>query len=237
MVAAVFPVAKLGVLLVKQVSKPIANILKENAKRHPFFRKHVCMPPAQIYNWCEVKMKMWVMNLGKPVEIPKLNEAMAIELGANLLGETIIFSIAALLLFLEYSRQARKEAAKEAARIEELTNITTAIRDIALQADRQDAQLRELMRQLADLETKVIHRPFASRSPPKSSPGEPEPAKMPATSPWNSQESGNRLVEPLMPIKTTMMVSHDGSNDRYKGGAILDALDYITFRIPNGYTR
>jgi len=34
------------------------------------------------------------MNLGKPVNIPKLNEKMAIELGAELLGEAIIFTIA-----------------------------------------------------------------------------------------------------------------------------------------------
>ena len=38
---------------------------------------------------------MWSMNIGKPVNIPKLNEAMAIELGAELVGETVIFSIAA----------------------------------------------------------------------------------------------------------------------------------------------
>ena len=30
---------------------------------------------------------MWIMNLGKSGEIPKLNEAMAIDLGANMLGE------------------------------------------------------------------------------------------------------------------------------------------------------
>lgn len=57
-----------------------------------------------VYNWCEIKLKMWVLNLGKPVHIPVLNEAMAIELGANLLGETIVFSIAALLVIMEYNR-------------------------------------------------------------------------------------------------------------------------------------
>lgn len=57
-----------------------------------------------VYNWCEIKLKMWVMNLGKPVNIPVLSEAMAIELGANLLGEGIVFTIAAGVLFAEYSR-------------------------------------------------------------------------------------------------------------------------------------
>lgn len=47
---------------------------------------------------------MWILNLGKPVNIPVLNEAMAIELGANLLGEAIIFIIAAGILISEYAR-------------------------------------------------------------------------------------------------------------------------------------
>lgn len=50
MVVGAFPVAKLGVLLVKQISKPIANLLKARAKNSPFFRVYVCMPPAQCKN-------------------------------------------------------------------------------------------------------------------------------------------------------------------------------------------
>lgn len=42
-----FPAAKLGVLAIKQISKPIANVIKSNAKQSPIFRKYVCMPPAQ----------------------------------------------------------------------------------------------------------------------------------------------------------------------------------------------
>lgn len=60
---------------------------------------------SSVYNWCEIKAKMWVMNLGKPVNVPQLNEAMAIELGANMLGETIVFTIAAGILYFEYARQ------------------------------------------------------------------------------------------------------------------------------------
>ena len=46
MVAA-FPLAKLGTLVIKQVSKPLANAIKERAKSSYFFRTYVCMPPAQ----------------------------------------------------------------------------------------------------------------------------------------------------------------------------------------------
>ncbi|KAJ8941351.1 hypothetical protein NQ314_010414 [Rhamnusium bicolor] len=151
MVIGAFPAAKLGALLLKQISKPIANVVKEQAKSSPVFRKYVCMPPAQFYNWCEVKAKMWILNLGKPVNIPVLSEAMAIELGANLLGEGIIFIIAAGILLSEYNRSSRKEAAKEEAKKEEMLQIQNSIRELFIQSEEQGAQIRELMRQLGDL--------------------------------------------------------------------------------------
>lgn len=47
---------------------------------------------------------MWILNLGRPVNIPVLSQEMAIELGANLLGESVIFIIGAGLLIIEYNR-------------------------------------------------------------------------------------------------------------------------------------
>lgn len=47
MVVGAFPAAKLGVLAFKQLSKPIANLIKDRAKQSPFFRKYIAMPPAQ----------------------------------------------------------------------------------------------------------------------------------------------------------------------------------------------
>lgn len=152
MVVGAFPIAKLSVLLVKQISKPIANICKERAKNSPFFRTYVCMPPAQFYNWCEVKAKMWILNLGKPVNIPVLSQEMAIELGANLLGETVIFVIGAGLLVIEYNRQSKKEAAKEAKRAEEMRHITTTITDLYFTVQQQQTQLKEMERMIYSLD-------------------------------------------------------------------------------------
>lgn len=42
-----FPVVKLGALLIRQVSKPLANFVKSRAIKNAFFRYYVCMPPAQ----------------------------------------------------------------------------------------------------------------------------------------------------------------------------------------------
>jgi optic atrophy 3 protein len=56
MVIGAFPAFKLGALLLKQLSKPLANFVKARAKNSYFFRTYVCMPPAQFYNWCEVRI-------------------------------------------------------------------------------------------------------------------------------------------------------------------------------------
>ncbi|KAM7359423.1 putative OPA3-like protein CG13603 isoform 2-T2 [Cochliomyia hominivorax] len=151
MVIGAFPAAKLGVLAIKQISKPIANIIKSKAKEHPLFRNYVCMPPAQLYNWVEVKTKMWALNLGKPVNVPPLTEAMAVELGANLLGEFIIFAIGAGLLIFEYARQTSNEAKKQEKAKLEKDELTNRLAEMTFRLERQDAQLREMTRVLADI--------------------------------------------------------------------------------------
>ncbi|CAK9813552.1 Putative OPA3-like protein CG13603 [Anthophora quadrimaculata] len=58
MVVGVFPALKLGVLFVKQISKPLAKFLVNQAKNHPVFRTYFIIPPAQFYHWAEVKAKI-----------------------------------------------------------------------------------------------------------------------------------------------------------------------------------
>lgn len=44
-----------------------------------------------VYHWCDVRMKMYLNNIIRTkdsIPIPKLNEQAAIELGANLLGQS-----------------------------------------------------------------------------------------------------------------------------------------------------
>jgi optic atrophy 3 protein len=76
---------------------------------------------------------------------------MAIELGANLLGEVIIFVIGAGVLLLEYQRQSRKEDLKEQMAIQEKMELQATLNELAFQAERQDTQIRELTRILAEI--------------------------------------------------------------------------------------
>ncbi|XP_013775215.1 putative OPA3-like protein CG13603 [Limulus polyphemus] len=147
MVAAVaFPLVKLGLLAVRQIAKPLANWIKTRAKRSFFFRTYVCMPPAQMYNWMEVNVKMRMLNLGKPSEVPKLNEAMAIDLGAELLGEAVIFFVAAASIIAEYIRSSLKEKDKKVAKEQHFTNLESKINYLKFTVDRQEAEIRHLTR-------------------------------------------------------------------------------------------
>lgn len=103
---------------------------------------------------------MWAMNLGKPVNVPQLNETMAIELGANLLGETIIFTIGAGVLVYEYVRQSKKEDIKEEKGIQEKIQLSNTINELHFQIERQDAMLREMTRIVADLGKEFISLKF-----------------------------------------------------------------------------
>ncbi|XP_030573263.1 putative OPA3-like protein CG13603 [Drosophila novamexicana] len=232
MVIGVFPAAKLGVLAVKQISKPIANVLKSNAKSSPFFRKYICMPPAQFYNWVEVKTKMWALNLGRPVTVPPLTEAMAIELGANLLGEFIIFAIGAGLLIFEYSRQTIKENKKNEAFQMEKMQLTNTLTEINFRLERQDAQIREMTRVLAELDSRNIFRwhkeplpeyvPFDPNTPDQSA-----SARNPKTYEGFYDPTGGMAFRALNFLQTQIFI--DG-RDR-KGKQALQQIDEVAAQL------
>lgn len=154
MVVGVFPALKLGVLFIKQISKPIAKLLVTQAKNHPVFRTYFIIPPAQFYHWAEVKAKMYVMNLGKPTKVAKLNEAMAIELGANLVGEMFIFSVAGGCLILEYNRQVAKETKKEEIRVQQVQKFTDDIQSLMETTRIQEAEIDYLNKTIVDIAKK-----------------------------------------------------------------------------------
>ncbi|KYN37455.1 hypothetical protein ALC56_08168 [Trachymyrmex septentrionalis] len=154
----VFPALKLGVLFVKQISKPLAKFLVSQAKSHSIFRTYFIIPPAQFYHWAEVKTKMYIMNLGKPTKVAKLNEAMAIELGASLIGELIIFSVAGACVILEYNRQVTKEAKKEEIRQMQIQKFTDDIQELHNVSLQQEAQIHYLQSAIHELAKHTKHK-------------------------------------------------------------------------------
>ncbi|XP_077258306.1 putative OPA3-like protein CG13603 [Temnothorax americanus] len=158
MAIGVFPALKLGVLFVKQISKPLAKFIVNQAKSHPIFRTYFIIPPAQFYHWAEVKGKMYVMNLGKPTKVAKLNEAMAIDLGASLISEFIIFSVAGACVILEYNRQVVKEAKREEVRQTQLQKFTDDIQTLHNVTLQQEAQINYLLSAVNELARHAKHK-------------------------------------------------------------------------------
>jgi ElaB/YqjD/DUF883 family membrane-anchored ribosome-binding protein len=98
------------------------------------------------------------MNLGKPTKIARLNEQMAIELGASLMGEIIIFSVAGGCLVLEYNRQVTKESKKEDMRQQQLQKFTNDIQALYQMTVKQDSEIEYLRSSLYELTKKTKHK-------------------------------------------------------------------------------
>ncbi|XP_033014470.1 optic atrophy 3 protein [Lacerta agilis] len=150
MVAGAFPIAKLLYLGVRQLSKPLAARIKDGARASPFFRQYVCGPPAQLYHWVEMRAKMRIMGF-RGAAIKPLNEEAAAELGAELLGEAIVFGVGGLCIFLEYSRQTTNTKKKEDDLSSTLESLQEQVAELNLTVETLDARLREVNRVLAEV--------------------------------------------------------------------------------------
>lgn len=152
-----FPLIKLGALAIRQISKPLANHLKTRAKNSHFFRTKICMPPAQFYHWCEVKVKSRLLNLGSPKEVVRLNEQAAIDLGSELLGDTFMFTVAAVALVAEYTRQSRKVAEEKAALESRFQQIEGKNSDILVKLNSLEESLSKLQSSISDTKKTKPH--------------------------------------------------------------------------------
>uniref|UniRef100_A0A8D2JRP7 Outer mitochondrial membrane lipid metabolism regulator OPA3 n=1 Tax=Sciurus vulgaris TaxID=55149 RepID=A0A8D2JRP7_SCIVU len=141
MVVGAFPMAKLLYLGIRQVSKPLANRIKEAARRSEFFKTYICLPPAQLYHWVEMRTKMRIMGFNAEAVKP-LNEGAAAELGAELLGEAIIFVTACGCLLIEYRRQQAQRHRKELERRASWDALRDEMGHLALALEALQAQVQ-----------------------------------------------------------------------------------------------
>lgn len=108
------PLIKLGYLLIRTVAKPVANVMKQQTKNHPGFRS-MCVRLAQTYHRTEIKMSRRLGGASKAVTeaaVRPLDEQKAIEVGANFLGETLVFIVAGTVLILDQTVAAQKEQSR-----------------------------------------------------------------------------------------------------------------------------
>ncbi|XP_052105928.1 uncharacterized protein LOC127738644 isoform X2 [Mytilus californianus] len=89
---------------------------------------------------------------GKPIEVKPLSDDEADRLGTRLLGETLVYGISAGLLLYEYNRSSRNDQIKEEKRKFEIATLQRKIHDYGIVTEQQATEIKELRRQMFQLE-------------------------------------------------------------------------------------
>jgi len=246
MVAA-FPAAKLFFLVIKQISKPIAKSVADRARKSPIFKKYVCLPVAQFFHWYEVKIRMQTLGLGKVKKVPKLNESEAIETGAQLLSEFLLFGIAAGVLIYEYNRSSEKEEAKQEAIKKQEEEQKNKIMNLVFTVEKQEVQIRELTRLAhhiqSDLHKRSMKGLLGAKSPDlpkelqeveKTTSEQCDPSIKDISFPIFPPESGviSDALNSLLVIDNETEILPESRNSAPRGideeeGIVLEAINYI----------
>jgi len=152
-----FPLAKLGYMALRQAGKPLANYMKRRAKTSLFFRDKICIPVAQLYHRWDTNVRMVNLGLSKPAKgsIKPLNETLAVDLGAEMVGEFSTLLIGAAVLYLEYWRQSRKAEKEQQEEENYLKSLSENITNLNILVERQDAQIREVNRHVQSLHSQM----------------------------------------------------------------------------------
>lgn len=86
------------------------------------------------------------MGLSGPNKVQPLSEQKAVDVGAELLGESLLFGVATLMLFFEYRRGQRKEETKEDVQNQKIIDLQNQVKELELTLEMNSAQVRELTR-------------------------------------------------------------------------------------------
>lgn len=109
MVAAL-PVFKLGTLMVRQLAKPLATALKEEAKKRETLTV-LCKNLGEYYHQGTSRLNLLASGY-KVLQVKPLPADEALASGIGILSEGFIFSVAVVVLLVEYYRSERQAAEK-----------------------------------------------------------------------------------------------------------------------------
>ncbi|KAF0686918.1 Aste57867_21312 [Aphanomyces stellatus] len=147
------PFFKVGGLLLRTLTKPVAKALKTNAKTQPWLNS-ICHSVGQHQNraaW-QIQMGMQGQVHSKSVKIKELPADQAVEKGADFLGEVLIFSVALAVAAYEYDRSNKSSKEKERKANERDLQKQT---DIDMRFRRLEHQMREMDDHLTVLKTQL----------------------------------------------------------------------------------
>ncbi|SBT42491.1 OPA3-like protein, putative [Plasmodium ovale wallikeri] len=130
------PFFKIGIVLIRQVSKPISGYIKKKAIDNKKF-KSICIYCGKKYYFFEqyIQKKFYNSNATNVNYSSYISENKSVNVGSEILGETIIFLIAALIIIAEYKRNSLKEAKKELVLNHKLETLKYQVRELQREND------------------------------------------------------------------------------------------------------
>ena len=134
-----FPLAKLGVLLVKQISKPLAKRFANRAKSNKLFRNWVCIPTGQMFHYVETRVKLASLDLvlkRRALKVPRLSEKDAIEQGSTILSEALILFTVIGILVYEYKKGREEKKDEEEMKTAEREMLKSKLFDLETNIER-----------------------------------------------------------------------------------------------------
>lgn len=111
MVVAPLPLVKVGGLVLRTLTKPVAKVLKVRSKIHPGLNS-ICHSLGQQQHRLLIRFHMGYRGIENYV-IKDIPAEQAVEKGADLLGEVLIFSVALGVATFEYQRSTVKSRETE----------------------------------------------------------------------------------------------------------------------------
>ena len=153
----VLPLVKLGFLAVKQIAKPVAQRLKNQALNSPRWQRALVATGRRLhYNKLQIERIADGKALLKRERAPVLEQKQALMDGADFLAEMVIYGVSASILGIEYWTSRKKDlakAAKEAAKEAETQRLKEANEELQWQEFRQlNLRVAELNGRVAELE-------------------------------------------------------------------------------------
>ncbi|TDH71236.1 hypothetical protein CCR75_008249 [Bremia lactucae] len=142
------PMIKLGGLVARTLTKPMARVVKSRSKVHPLLRV-ICEKLGQQQHRLSIKLHMGFRGIAN-YNIKPLSSDQAVEQGADLMGELLIFSVALGVASFEYSRSAanarNKEATHKELQLQEEREMETRFARLESQVVKLEKRLTELAR-------------------------------------------------------------------------------------------
>lgn len=152
------PAIKLISLVVKQlVGKPIANRVKEAAKKSPRFKNYVVLPLAQFYTRTTVQIKSRMLGIGKVESVEPVSIERAVDLMGDFAGEVTIVIIAISLIFVEMQRQQNKVESTYDAYNDTIESLKERVEQLELTIKKQTVQTEKMEEVVKNLNRTVFY--------------------------------------------------------------------------------